>query len=222
MVGQLLDAMTARAEKTSAAVILSRGNRIVAALPLGVRITFWLTNLPYFALTARLFADADVASAHAIAVGVVALASTCFHGAILFGAALPPALAPRLMALDLVAANGYGIVLMALRGLRRVLALFAVPVCVLVSSAVLKRRQRPMAYAALHGLWHVLSAAASKRCRLRARPLLHARAAASRARADPLIRSRHLCVRVALWPRLPQCTLPCLPWRSKRRVNTCR
>ena len=42
-----------RAEKTSAAVILSRGNRIVAALPLGVRITFWLTNLPYFALTAR-------------------------------------------------------------------------------------------------------------------------------------------------------------------------
>jgi len=166
VIGPVLDAIVARSEGTSPSLVLSRGNKLVASLPWSVRIAFWLTNLPYFALAARLCVSAELHMAHCVAVCIVATASTCFHGAVLFGTAISPRLAPKLMVVDLIAANGYGLVLMALKGAQRVLLLFAAPVGVLTLSAVMKRRQMPHAYAMLHGAWHLLSAAASESLRL--------------------------------------------------------
>jgi hypothetical protein len=159
VVGPLLDLLHARKEQVSPTVILGRGNLLVTTLPFGVRVAFWLTNLPYYLLAVRL-ADEGVSTKHCIAVAVIAVVSTCFHGAVLFGASLPAGTVPRLMILDVVAANGYGLSLMALHGVGRIARLFALPVCFLSVSAVLKRRQQPHAYAALHGAWHLLSAAA--------------------------------------------------------------
>ena len=167
--GPLLDAMAARREGSSTIHVLTRGNQLVASrLPWKSKVVFWLSNAPYHMLAWQLIfgaAPKNVPGAqwmHALAAAVVALASTCFHGAVLFsGSSKWP---QRLLAFDLLAANGYGAVLAMLLGLWRVLAAFAPPLVLLMSSAYLKRKGHILSYAALHGTWHVLSAAAMWRC----------------------------------------------------------
>ena len=95
----------------------------------------------------------------------VAAASTAFHGAQVFGdPGAQQTLVPRLLKLDLIAANGYGLVLACTRHLLLVVLAFALPLVFLFASAVLKRTGRPMAFAAGHGLWHCGSAAALGYC----------------------------------------------------------
>ena len=65
----------------------------------------------------------------------------------------------RLIALDLVCANGYGLALANSAGLGLALRIFAAPVALLTASAVLKRRNAPRGYALCHGAWHLASAA---------------------------------------------------------------
>ena len=89
----------------------------------------------------------------------VALASTAFHGVVLFGPPDSP-WQRRLMAVDLLFANGYGVVLACMIGVGRVAWLFALPVVLLVAAAKLKRAGRIVSYAMFHGTWHLLSCAA--------------------------------------------------------------
>lgn len=56
--GPILDGYAARKEGTSVVHVLSRGNRMVAAqLPFSIKLGFWLTNLPYWLITAALATD---------------------------------------------------------------------------------------------------------------------------------------------------------------------
>ena len=175
MVGPILDAIAARKRGTSTLAVLSANNRLmVKGLPVRVRIAFWLTNAPYWYLAATLactpppLAASSAACAWAlfVAAALVAVVSTAFHGAVLFGPALGLGLGPAyervtsaLLMGDILLANAYGVALAAMAGVRRAAGVFAAPVALLMVSAVLKRRGRPKGYAALHGAWHVLSAA---------------------------------------------------------------
>lgn len=169
VVGPILDALAARNEGTSTLRVLSRGNKLVATLPLSVRLAFWLSNVPYWLLAAWLLygpPGLQAPVAHGAAATGVAIASTSFHGAVLFGGpAARSWLVPRLLLLDMVAANGYGLFLAVLRGLRPVATAFVLPVCTLALSAIAKRTwEAPYLYASLHGAWHVASAAALWHC----------------------------------------------------------
>ena len=169
VVGPILDALAARKAGTSAVHVLNKGNRLlIAQLSLRVRLIFWLTNVPYFGLAARLAASpAPLAGSwnalHALAVLVVALVSTAFHGAVLFGGGASSAsyqhVTSRLLLLDLIAANGYGIALSCYAGLAHAAVVFTLPVAMLTVGAVMKRRGQPLTYAWMHGLWHLSSAA---------------------------------------------------------------
>lgn len=171
MVGPILDLLQARREPNgSAVVVFSRGNRLVTTLvPWHLKLVFWLTNVGYWVLATQLLIGGEVLQVagarwqHALAALVVASASTAFHGAVLFGG-VDSQWPPRLIAADLVAANGYGVALAALCGVSRVLRVFAMPICALFAAARLKRRGAVLSYAALHGLWHVLSALAMWHC----------------------------------------------------------
>jgi hypothetical protein len=170
VVGPVMDLIAAQKVGSSAITILNRNNRLlVERLPMRVRLAFWLTNVPYWALAAMLVVEpaplagsSTMAAAHMFAVAVVALVSTSFHGAVLFGGSLGgdyQRVTAGLLLADLICANGYGLVLACCAGLRRTCLIFAMPVAILTASAYLKRRGRPRAYAALHGAWHALSAA---------------------------------------------------------------
>lgn len=164
--GPVLDAMAARREGTTAVHVLARGNRLVAVLPLRVRVAFWLSNLPYWALLAALVQHPLEVGAvtHAVAAAVVASASTAYHGVVLFGGEpLRSWLAPKLLLLDIMAANSYGLALALHRGMR-VVPPFVLPLCALALSARFKRSDRPRLYAAFHGAWHVASAWALFHC----------------------------------------------------------
>lgn len=169
VVGPILDALAARKAGTSAVQVLNKNNRLlIAQLSLRVRLLFWLTNVPYWGLAARLAASpAPLAGSwsvmHALAALTVALVSTAYHGAVLFGGGASSAsyqrVTSRLLLLDMIAANGYGIALSCYAGLAHAAAVFALPVTMLSIGAVVKRRGQPLTYAWLHGLWHVTSAA---------------------------------------------------------------
>ena len=89
--GPLLDAMAARRRGVPMTQVLSEGNRRVATqLPFATKAIFWLTNVPYWCLATELCfgAPPQIAgprAAHAICAFIVALVSTAFHGAVLFG-----------------------------------------------------------------------------------------------------------------------------------------
>lgn len=169
VVGPILDALTARRDGTSAVHVLNKTNRLlIAQLSLRVRLLFWLTNVPYWGLAARLAAaPAPLAGSwnalHALAVLAVAIVSTAYHGTVLFGGGASSAsyqrVTSRLLALDLIAANGYGVALSCYAGLVNAAAVFALPLSMLTVGAVVKRRGQPLTYAWMHGLWHLTSAA---------------------------------------------------------------
>lgn len=172
--GPLLDAMVANREGTSPMHVLSRGNLLVSTqLSLRVKVAFWLTNVPYYLLAVRVATTSSSETglpgvpgsqhAHALAIAVVAIVSTAFHGSVLFLAS-SSRWPKRLLSADLIAANGYGAILAWLCGVERVLAAFALPLLLLLASATLKRTGRVLSYAAFHGAWHVLSAGAMARC----------------------------------------------------------
>ena len=122
----------------------------------------------YWALAARLatrpspLAGPPWSPLHALAALLVAAASSAFHGCVLFGggAASYERVTARLLVLDIVAANGYGVALACYAGLADAAAVFAVPLALLTWSAVAKRSGQPVTYAVGHGAWHLLSAAA--------------------------------------------------------------
>ena len=175
-VGPLMDALAARKRGVSTLAVLSANNRLmVKGLSFRVRAAFWLTNAPYWWLAASLarappppLAAGSTACAWAlfVAAALVAVCSSAFHGAVLFGPTLGLGLGSSyervtstLLVGDMLFANAYGVALAAIAGVRRAAGVFAAPVALLSVSAVLKRRGRPVGYAALHGAWHVLSAA---------------------------------------------------------------
>lgn len=172
VIGPVLDALAARKTGTSAVHVLNKNNRLlIASLSLQARAFFWLTNVPYWLLAVRLLTlPAPLAGSwnelHAIAALVVAAASTAFHGFVLFGGGASAGastayerVTARLLVLDIVAANGYGIALSCYAGLAHAVTVFALPLLLLSASAVVKRRGQPRGYAVLHGAWHLLSAA---------------------------------------------------------------
>jgi len=169
VVGPLMDALAARKAGTSAVQILNKNNRLlISGLSFRTRALFWLTNLPYWALAARLatlpspLAGPPWSPLHALAALLVAAASSAFHGCVLFGggSASYERVTARLLVLDIVAANGYGVALACYAGLADAAAIFAVPLALLTWSAVAKRSGQPVTYAVGHGAWHLLSAAA--------------------------------------------------------------
>jgi hypothetical protein len=172
--GPVQDALRAKREGRNVLQIMSESNKLVnARLPLWTKVTFWLTNAPYFLLSARLLHEprphhsVGEPALHAVALAVVAMVSTAFHGSMLFGSAsylVGSRWPPRLLAADLLAANSYGALLATRVGFWRVVRLFSIPLILLLASARLKRRGFVVAYAAGHGAWHLLSAAAMWRC----------------------------------------------------------
>ncbi|KAL1496722.1 hypothetical protein AB1Y20_014315 [Prymnesium parvum] len=150
--GPAMDLARARSEGVSPFLVVARGHRLVRTrLSLRARLLFCATNAPYFLLAA-----ASPPPHHALPLLLVAAASSAFHAAVLF--AQPSPLTALLLAADMTAANGYAACLALQFGAKRCAALFAVPLLLLVASAVAKRRGRPVLYAALHGAWHCLSA----------------------------------------------------------------
>ena len=175
--GPAMDIATARKEGTTPLQVLMRGNRLISSqLSLRVKLLFWLTNGPYWMLAIALVVAAPLelpsrcgpSWLHALAVFAVALASSAFHGTVLFGGRSSigtgrysvEQFAALLLAVDMTAANCYGLALALMFGLVRSLLLFAFPIALLMCSAYTKRKGRPVLYAFLHGTWHVLSAAA--------------------------------------------------------------
>ena len=85
-------------------------------------LLFWLTNMPYYLLSAHLMTskpEAIVAAGPPLirtaTVLVIAMVSTAYHGMQVFGEAYN-VWEPRLLFADLLAANGYGVVLIILVG----------------------------------------------------------------------------------------------------------
>ena len=169
VVGVIMDARRAASEGKSTLTVLTNGNLQVAThLSLSTRLLFWATNAPYWLLAAQLLHAPPPSSAwpraHAASVAGVALISTLYHGAVLFGLSLklPPrvfqALTARLLALDVVAANAYGVALVVFSGVARSAPRFAPPLTLLLVGARAKRTSRPVTFAWCHGLWHIFSA----------------------------------------------------------------
>ena len=139
--------------------VVNKNNRLlVAGLSLSERLAFWLTNLPYWALSADLAERGLLA--HACCAAIVAFASTAFHGVVMFGSGTSwyDVLTQRLIVLDIFAANTYGSVLAFGAGFAASLQVFGPALLLLMGSAVLKRRGSPRGYVWLHGMWHILSA----------------------------------------------------------------
>ena len=97
VVGVIMDARRAASEGKSTLTVLTNGNLQVAThLSLSTRLLFWATNAPYWLLAAQLLHAPPPSSAwpraHAASVAGVALISTLYHGAVLFGLSLklPP------------------------------------------------------------------------------------------------------------------------------------
>ena len=177
--GPAMDVARARKEGVSPWQVLVRGNQLVSSrLSLRIKLAFWLTNGAYWGLALLLLVDPPVLPSrcgpvlvHALAVFVVATASSLFHGAVLSLAAtnrnvnnaFVDQLIAALLGFDMLAANAYGLVLAWLLGFVRSLRLFAGPLLLLMLSAYVKRVGRIQLYAFLHGVWHLLSAAAMYR-----------------------------------------------------------
>ena len=162
----MLDATKARREGKSMTHVWAQGQQLInARLPFHAKLAFWLTNVPYYAVAARLISGplplvAGSPSTHGLCLVLIALASTGFHGTALFGSPTS-SLPSRLLVCDLLFANGYAIYLGTCVGIGRMLRVFGVPVVFLAASASLKRRGSVTGYAWGHGIWHVLSAAVS-------------------------------------------------------------
>lgn len=167
--GPVLDALAARKRGVSPLRVLAEGNRNVALrLSTSNKIIFWLTNVPYWALATELWCGpaphvAGPRFAHAVSAVLVASVSTAFHGCVLFGPVDSPWPA-RLLSADILCANGYGVTLACLCGWLTALRYFWLPLIFLAGAARTKRAGRILTYAWMHGLWHVLSAAAMWRC----------------------------------------------------------
>ena len=167
VVGPLMDAFTARRHGSSMLHEINRGNRLlIQKLPLRTRLLFWLTNLPYVALALAL-AHVPSALTGSIAAAspawAVAMASSVFHGHVLFsgsGSRDNSSLTALLLAGDMLAANAYGLCVALSAGFPKAARAFGGPLLLLTASAVMKRRGRPGTYCALHGSWYVASAAA--------------------------------------------------------------
>ena len=167
--GPLLDVRKARREGKSMTHVWAQGQQLInSRLPFPAKLAFWLTNVPYYAVAARLICGplplaAGAPWTHAVCMVLIALASTGFHGASLFGS--PTSTLPsRLLVCDLLFANGYAVYLGTCVGIARMLRVFGVPVLFLAGSASLKRRGSVAGYAWGHGIWHILSAAAMWSC----------------------------------------------------------
>lgn len=166
--GPYEDARRAAREGRSVVSVISETNRLVnTLLPMHVKVSFWLTNVPYFALAYRCACvpppHVNAPLMHSLALSIVALVSSAFHGSVLFGSS-DSSWPTRLLPADLLAANTYGLALASSVGLSRVLSLFALPLLLLFAAAKLKRRGHLVAYAVGHGAWHVMSAAAMHHC----------------------------------------------------------
>ena len=168
--GPILDARQAQREGKSLVSVWNRGQQLInAGLPMSAKLGFWSTNLPYYLLAARLWVGGEEVVApgaqwaHALVVTVVAVVSTAFHGAALFGSGSSPWPA-RLLLADLTCANGYGIVLACNLGFFHVLRIFMPGVICLATGAYLKRRGSPFGYVLGHGIWHLLSTAVMYHC----------------------------------------------------------
>ena len=173
--GPLMDALKAQREGKDVVHVILEGNRLVSTrLSHTAKLIFWLTNVPYFLLSAELatidssalVASAAVPKLHALAILGVAVVSTAYHGAQVYGDAHNPWSA-RLLAVDIFAANGYAMVLAYFVGILRMLQLFLIPLLFLATGARLKRRAMPYGFAWGHGIWHVLTAAAMRQALLR-------------------------------------------------------
>ena len=166
-----MDARNAQREGKDLVHVILEGNRFVSRrLSSTTKLLFWLTNMPYYLLSAHLMTckpEAIVAAGppliHATTVLVIAMVSTAYHGMQVFGEAYN-VWEPRLLFADLLAANGYGVVLIILVGVGRVLKFFAIPLLFLFAGARLKRQASPHGFVVGHGVWHILSAAAMWSC----------------------------------------------------------
>ena len=153
--GPILDGLRAKREGKSLVHVWNQGQQFVnAGLPLSAKLMFWATNAPYFFLAAQLWIGAQplapgAQGMHAVALTVMAVVSTAFHGAAMFGSSNSP-WPSRLLIADLTCANGYGLLLAGLLGFWRVLMIFAPAVLCLAAAAQLKRRRSAWGYVVGH------------------------------------------------------------------------
>ena len=166
--GPVLDYRAARQRGVSTVQVLSEGNaRVSTKLPTHVKVIFWLTNVPYWFLAVELGCGAaphvGSRSTHALAASMVAVASTAFHGSVLFGPVASP-WPRRLLSADILAANSYGVALACCCGLFVALRRFILPLALLAGAASAKRAGHVQSYAWLHGTWHVWSCLAMWQC----------------------------------------------------------
>ena len=168
VIGPIMDAIAARKAGTSTVLVRNKGNRLlIQSLSVRTRLLFWLTNLPYWALPARLATAPSTlvgpawSPLHTCCALLIAIVSSAFHGVVLFGGGSSSyeRLTKRLLVLDIAVANGYGAGLACYAGLADAAAVFAIPLLLLTWSAVAKRIGQPLTYAVGHGAWHLLSAA---------------------------------------------------------------
>ena len=124
VVGPVMDLLAARRAGASVTCVLAHNNRLVSTrLDMRTRVAFWLTNVPYWMLAAHLLevptplasGHVGLGQAHALAAACVALASTSFHGSVLFGSGKRAygaiELSTVLLVADVLAANGYALTL---------------------------------------------------------------------------------------------------------------
>lgn len=172
--GPAMDVARARKEGVPALHVLLQGNQLVISkLSPRSKLAFWCSNGPYWMLALALLASPPGLPAgcgagwqHALAVLIVALASSMYHGLVLTMRperaihSVTASFTAILLGLDMIAANCYGVTLAWVFGLARCLGLFILPLMLLMTSAVIKRKGNPRLYALLHGVWHILSAIA--------------------------------------------------------------
>lgn len=173
LVGPVMDMYDARRRGVSATRVMSRGFVEVARMPLRVRLAFFVTNAPLFVASAWLLWSPHVGCsstarlALCVSTTAVALASTLFHGCVLFGMSLQlvapdgfEQTAVRFLQLDVLSAYVCGLTLCASCGAARTAAYIGIPAALLSLSNHAKWRGHSTLYALLHGSWHVLAAVA--------------------------------------------------------------
>ena len=117
VVGPVMDVLKAQREGKDVLHVIMEGNRLLSThLSTTAKLMFWLTNVPYYVLAAKIGSSAPSSivpagspSMHAAAVLGIAIVSTAYHGIQVFDPQNP--WSPRLLTADICAANGYGILL---------------------------------------------------------------------------------------------------------------
>jgi hypothetical protein len=163
--GVFADAMKSRREGKKMLHVVHAGNQIISTrLPLSFKIVFWLTNVPYIFLTASVASTAGPPLqavgprwVHASALTVLTAASFAFHSLQIFGG--DSVLLLLFLAVDTISALVYGLALGCCSSMQRGMLIFVIPVAFLVVSGRVKRVGNATGFAALHGTWHLLSAA---------------------------------------------------------------